>query len=151
MYFLVFCLAFLATKMLPYRVIFCTQLTIHTFSWACRHIVSYPHLAAPYQVFHLVSCQRKEQLIDHFTDVCWVAWSWKETESEKPTCFSYANEAVLTLISRNLQRKSKGVSITTRSSPASLSFKDQATKHTTVKWFIELSNFNILTLSWLRN
>ena len=32
--------------------------------------------------------------------------------------------------------KSREVSIKTRSSPASLSFKGQATKHTTVKWSI---------------
>ena len=33
--------------------------------------------------------------------------------------------------------KSSKVSIKTRSTPASLSFKGQATKHTTVKWSIE--------------
>ena len=32
--------------------------------------------------------------------------------------------------------KSSKVSIKTRSTPASLSFKGQATKHTTVKWSI---------------
>ena len=32
--------------------------------------------------------------------------------------------------------KSSKVSIKTRSTPASLTFKDQATKHTTVKWSI---------------
>ena len=37
------------------------------------------------------------------------------------------------LISRNLHVKSSEVSIKTRSTPASLSFKGQATKHTTVK------------------
>ena len=40
------------------------------------------------------------------------------------------------LISRNLRMKSSKVSIKTRSTPASLSFKGQATKHTTVKWSI---------------
>ena len=34
--------------------------------------------------------------------------------------------------------KSSKVSIKTRSTPASLSFKGQATKHTTVKWSIIL-------------
>ena len=34
--------------------------------------------------------------------------------------------------------KSSKVSIKTRSTPASLSFKGQATKHTTVKWSIDL-------------
>ena len=40
------------------------------------------------------------------------------------------------LIRRNLHMKSSKVSIKTRSTPASLSFKGQATKHTTVKWSI---------------
>ena len=40
------------------------------------------------------------------------------------------------LISRNLHVKSSEVSIKTRSTPASLSFNGQATKHTTVKWSI---------------
>ena len=43
------------------------------------------------------------------------------------------------LISSNLHIKRSEVSIKTRSTPASLSFKDQATKHTTVKWSIALS------------
>ena len=34
--------------------------------------------------------------------------------------------------------KSSKVSIKTRSTPASLTFKGQATKHTTVKWSIEI-------------
>ena len=37
------------------------------------------------------------------------------------------------LISRNLHEKGNEVSIITRSPPASLSFKGQVTKHTTVK------------------
>ena len=40
------------------------------------------------------------------------------------------------LISSNLHKKSREVSIKTKSPPASFSFKDQATKHTTVKWSI---------------
>ena len=40
------------------------------------------------------------------------------------------------LISRNLHKKSCEVSIKARSTPASLSFKGQVTKHTTVKWSI---------------
>ena len=36
----------------------------------------------------------------------------------------------------NLHMKSSKVSIKTRSTPASLSFKGQATRHTTVKWSI---------------
>ena len=54
----------------------------------------------------------------------------------KPPCFSYANDAVLMLISRNIHKKSNEVSIRTRSPPASFSFKGQATKNTTVKWSI---------------
>ena len=42
------------------------------------------------------------------------------------------NDAVAMLISRNLHKKSSEVSIETRSTPALLSFKGQATKHTTV-------------------
>ena len=40
------------------------------------------------------------------------------------------------LVSKNLHKKSREVSFKARSTPASLSFKDQATKHTTVKWSI---------------
>ena len=46
------------------------------------------------------------------------------------------------LISRNLHKKSSEVSIQTRSPPASLSFKGQATKHTTVKWSIDKQIIN---------
>ena len=49
---------------------------------------------------------------------------------------SHVNDAVLMLVSRNLHMKSSEVSIKTRSTPASLSFKGQATKYTTVKWSI---------------
>ena len=41
------------------------------------------------------------------------------------------------LISRNLHKKGSEVSIKTRSTAASLSFKGQATKHKTVKWPIQ--------------
>jgi len=40
------------------------------------------------------------------------------------------------LISSNLHKKGSEVSIKTRSTPASLSYKGQGTKHTTVKWSI---------------
>ena len=40
------------------------------------------------------------------------------------------------LISGNLHMKRSEVSIKTRSTPASLSFKGQGTKHATVKWSI---------------
>ena len=48
--------------------------------------------------------------------------------------FSYVTDAVLMVIDRTLHKKSE-VSIKTRSIPTSLSFKGQATKHTTAKWF----------------
>ena len=51
---------------------------------------------------------------------------------ETSPCFSHVNDAVLMLISMNLHMKSSKVSIKTRSTPASLSFKGQVTKHTTV-------------------
>ena len=40
------------------------------------------------------------------------------------------------LISRNLYKKSCEVSIKAKSTPGSLSFKGQETKHTTVEWSI---------------
>ena len=40
------------------------------------------------------------------------------------------------LISSNLHEKGSEVSIKTKSTPASLSYKGQGTKHTTVKWSI---------------
>ena len=39
-------------------------------------------------------------------------------------------------MARNLHKKSSEVSIKTRSPPASLSFKGQATMHTTIEWSI---------------
>ena len=59
-----------------------------------------------------------------------------------PHCFSHVHDAVLVLISRNLHEKSSEVSIKTRLTPASLSFKGQATKHTIVKLSVaRLLNF----------
>ena len=43
--------------------------------------------------------------------------------------------------------KRSEVSIKTRSTPASLSFKGQATKHRTVKWSIEILGTQILILT----
>ena len=71
-----------------------------------------------------------------------MAWPLNESEAggdlvliETSPLFScHVNDTVLMLISRNLHMKSSEVSIETRSTPASLSFKGQATKHTTVKW-----------------
>ena len=46
------------------------------------------------------------------------------------------HDVVVMLISKNLHKKSSKVSIKTRSTPASLSFTGQVTKHTIVKWTI---------------
>ena len=56
----------------------------------------------------------------------------------RPPSFCYVNDVVVTLISKNLHKKGSEVSIKTRSTPASLSFIGQVTKHTTVKWTIAL-------------
>ena len=70
--------------------------------------------------------------IDHFKFVCLVAWPWNESEAginlvlidpPPPPSFSHINDAVLMLISRNLHKKSSEVSIRTRSTAASVSFK----------------------------
>ena len=53
----------------------------------------------------------------------------KATNRPFYSCPSYANDAVILLISRNLHNKSSEVSIKTRSTPASVSFNGQATKH----------------------
>ena len=88
--------------------------------------------------------------IDHFTVSCLVAWPLNESEAggdlaliKKPPCFSHVNDAVLMLMSRNFHMKSSEVSIKTRSTPSSLSFKGQATKHTTVKWSIPCCSCSI--------
>ena len=79
-----------------------------------------------------------ESTCTNFT-VCLVAWPLSESEAgvelflQKPPCFSYVNDAVFVLISSNLYEKSSEASIKTLSTPASLSFKGQATKYTTVK------------------
>ena len=72
-----------------------------------------------------------------------LAWPLGESEAgvvviliETFLLFLYHYDAFLMLISRNLHKKSKEVSIKTRSIPASLSFKGQATRHTTVKWSV---------------
>ena len=64
-----------------------------------------------------------------------VSWPLNEREAgvdlvliETPHYFPYVSDAVLIVISRNLHKKSSEVSGKTRSTPASLSFKDQAKK-----------------------
>ena len=55
----------------------------------------------------------------------------------RPPFYSYVNDVVVMLISKNLHKEGSEVSIKTRSTLASLSFIGQVTKHTTVKWTIE--------------
>ena len=68
-------------------------------------------------------------LVDHFTVVCVVAWPLNKGEVGDELFFYrnlpafYVNDAVLMLISRNLHKKSSEVSVKTRSSTTSLSFK----------------------------
>ena len=50
------------------------------------------------------------------------------------------------LIGRNLHKKSREVSIKTRSTPASLSFNGQATEPTNIKWSIVNVHFSCITL-----
>ena len=54
--------------------------------------------------------------------------------------FSYVNDVVVVIISKNLHKKGNEVSIKTKSTPASLSLTGQVTKHTTVKWTIIAKN-----------
>ena len=54
----------------------------------------------------------------------------------RPPSFSYVNDVVVMLISKNLHKKGSEVSIKTSSTPVSLSFTGQVTKDTTVKWTI---------------
>ena len=85
-----------------------------------------------------------DMYIDHSIFVCLVAWSLNENEVggdlsliETSLLFLFK----LILVSReqhHQQRKEGGVSIKTRSTPASLSFKGQATKQATVKWYINV-------------
>ena len=55
-------------------------------------------------------------LTDHFTVSCLVAWHLNESEAggslfflKKPPCFSYVNDAVLMVISKNLYTVTKAV------------------------------------------
>ena len=88
---------------------------------------------------HMRGLFGKRYGIDHFTVKCLVAWPWNGSEAGvtlfwKKPCFSSVNDAVLMLISSNLHKKNSEVSSKTGSTPASLSFNGQATRHTTVKW-----------------
>ena len=69
--------------------------------------------------------------------------TWPLNESEAGVDLVMIQTSLLLLISKNLHKKGTEVSIETRSTPASLSFKGQVTKHTTVKWTIGISNSNV--------
>ena len=60
-------------------------------------------------------------------------------------CIRDSNDAVLMLISGNLHTKRSEISIKTCSTPTSLSFKGQATKHTTVKWSILYTDYAVVS------
>ena len=71
--------------------------------------------------------------------MCLAAWPSNESEADAKLVLieiSYVNDAVLMMISRNLNETSSDVSIKTSSTAASFSFKGQETKHTTAKWSI---------------
>ena len=67
--------------------------------------------------------------IVHFTVVCSDAWPLNETEVgvdlilKETFQLFYDQDAVILLIRRNLHKKSSEVSIKTRTTPASLSFR----------------------------
>ena len=85
--------------------------------------------------------------IGHFTVVCLVTWPWMQARLVltlfwyRPHCFYYANQVVLMLTSFHLHEKNREVCIKARSTPASLPFRGQVTKPTTVKWSISLAYF----------
>ena len=71
--------------------------------------------------------------------MCLATWPSNESEADAKLVLiqiSYVNDAVLMLISRNLNKTSSDVSIKTRSTAASFSLKGQETKHITAKWSI---------------
>lgn len=65
-------------------------------------------------------------------------WAGVDLVLIETSLLSYGNDALHIVVSRKLRTKSSEVSIKSRSMPASLSFKGQATKHTTVKSSIAL-------------
>ena len=71
-------------------------------------------------------------------------WVWRWPCFDKSPCFSFVNDAVFLLISRNLRKKISKLSLKTRSTPASFSFRGQATKQTTVKWSTVFSEPNLV-------
>ena len=71
----------------------------------------------------------------------------------KRPCFSYVNDVVLILTSRNLHKKSSEAFIKMRSTQASLSYKGQVTMHTTgngrLRFQVPLSSL-LKKVHWLR-
>lgn len=73
---------------------------------------------------HLLPLEKTS--IDHFTVACCIACCFFFFAFPR---FSGVKDAVLVSVSRNLRKKSSKVSIKTGSTPATFSFKGQATKH----------------------
>jgi len=64
-------------------------------------------------------------------------WAGVDLVLIQTSLLSYVNDALHIVVSRKLRTKSSEVSIKSRSMPASLSFKGQATKQTSTKWSAE--------------
>ena len=81
----------------------------------------------------------KTLLIDHFTVVCLVPWPLNESEAGvdlvliETSLLFICKFPLISMRTASLTWESREVSIKTRSPPASLSFKGQATKQETVK------------------
>ena len=100
-------------------------------------ILSVMHLAASKnQDFHVFLP------IDHSTVVCLVAWPLNENEAGgdlvliETSLLFLCKFLLISMRTASLTKESREVSMKTRSPPASLSFKGQATKQATVKWSI---------------
>ena len=84
--------------------------------------------------------------MDHFTVVGLVAWPLSESEAGvdlvliETLLHSLCKFLLISMRTASLTlEKSREVSIKTGSTPASLSFKGQAAKHSTVKWSTSIS------------
>ena len=79
---------------------------------------------------------------DDFMVVSLISWPLNESEAggdlvliETPVLF-LCKLLSMSMRTASLTKEKREVSIKTRSFPASLSFKGQATEHTVVKWYI---------------
>ena len=72
-----------------------------------------------------------------------VAWPLNENEAGDDLALIETSQLFLCQIGINLHKKNSEISIKTRSPPALLSLKDQATKHRTVKWSIITSTITV--------